>query len=572
MVERFVLLRTIDSLWVEHLTEIDDMRRGIGLRGYAQQDPLNEFRKEAFQLYEELGGFIRHQVASTIFRVTITRQPAPPTGVFAMAGPGQAAKPAGVGAGVAGAISAGAKSGNAGQTGRAEGRQTAGGAAGAATASGSAASPARRERGRHCRASVPRPDPATHRRVRRSGATTPAGAGPASSTRSATVVDPIANLTTTGGGQMIQVLRLLLGLGLAIALVTGWAVYRITAQGNRDERRQADAIVVLGAAQFDGTPVAGLRGAPPPRRRPVQGRHRPDPHRHGRQGARRPHDRGRGRPRVGEAHGVPAVGDPRGRSGTQHARVARGRGRDHACAPADLGRLRQRPDAHAPGAPHRDRSGDHRLGIPDDDEPDRRRPAEPQRRRWSTSSAPSPSTSSAPGTPSSRGPCRPRPEPTRRADPDSPWVDARGQHRAEFAVLTPWRGETSGTYTRRDLPRSGSRTQPPARATRRAQGVVREGFVKQAEEASLRRPDRLRARLPELQLRRRPRLRWQLRRLPPQRLLSLREPRRRPEQVGTATDRAPSDPAPGPPGPRTEWTRVHQRDLAERIRSTSGRL
>ena len=39
MVERVVLLRTIDSLWVEHLTELDDMRRGIGLRGYAQQDP-----------------------------------------------------------------------------------------------------------------------------------------------------------------------------------------------------------------------------------------------------------------------------------------------------------------------------------------------------------------------------------------------------------------------------------------------------------------------------------------------------------------------------------------------------
>ena len=54
LVERLVLLRTIDSLWVEHLTEIDDMRRGIGLRGYAQQDPLNEFKKEAFSLYEEL--------------------------------------------------------------------------------------------------------------------------------------------------------------------------------------------------------------------------------------------------------------------------------------------------------------------------------------------------------------------------------------------------------------------------------------------------------------------------------------------------------------------------------------
>ncbi len=77
LVERHVLLRTIDSLWVEHLTEIDDMRRGIGLRGYAQQDPLNEFRKEAFQLYGELRGLIRHQVASTIFRVTVTRTAAP---------------------------------------------------------------------------------------------------------------------------------------------------------------------------------------------------------------------------------------------------------------------------------------------------------------------------------------------------------------------------------------------------------------------------------------------------------------------------------------------------------------
>ena len=79
-VERFVLLRTIDSLWVEHLTELDDMRRGIGLRGYAQQDPLNEFRREAFQLYGELRDLIRHQVASTIFRVTVTRTPPPGAG------------------------------------------------------------------------------------------------------------------------------------------------------------------------------------------------------------------------------------------------------------------------------------------------------------------------------------------------------------------------------------------------------------------------------------------------------------------------------------------------------------
>jgi preprotein translocase subunit SecA len=80
MVERLVLLRTIDSLWVEHLTEVDDMRRGIGLRGYAQQDPLNEFRREAFRLYEELRSLIRHQVATTIFRVTVTRQATPADG------------------------------------------------------------------------------------------------------------------------------------------------------------------------------------------------------------------------------------------------------------------------------------------------------------------------------------------------------------------------------------------------------------------------------------------------------------------------------------------------------------
>ena len=87
LVERLVLVRTIDSLWVEHLTELDDMRRGIGLRGYAQQDPLNEFRREAFRLYEELSGLIRHQVATTIFRVTVTRQPtAQPPAVAGAAG------------------------------------------------------------------------------------------------------------------------------------------------------------------------------------------------------------------------------------------------------------------------------------------------------------------------------------------------------------------------------------------------------------------------------------------------------------------------------------------------------
>src|SRR4029079_17362977 len=120
MVERLVLLRTIDSLWVEHLTEVDDMRRGIGLRGYAQQDRLNEFRREASRLYEELSGLIRHQVASSIFRVTVTRQPqeAAPMTFDASQLPRAGAAPRGTAAaagGAAGSASSGSGVATAGQ-------------------------------------------------------------------------------------------------------------------------------------------------------------------------------------------------------------------------------------------------------------------------------------------------------------------------------------------------------------------------------------------------------------------------------------------------------------------------
>jgi preprotein translocase subunit SecA len=98
-VERFVLLRTIDSLWIEHLTEVDDMRRGIGLRGYAQQDPLNEFRREAYRLYEELRGLIRHGVATSIFRVTVQRQPPPDQALAQSLARGAAALTSGAGGG-----------------------------------------------------------------------------------------------------------------------------------------------------------------------------------------------------------------------------------------------------------------------------------------------------------------------------------------------------------------------------------------------------------------------------------------------------------------------------------------
>ena len=95
LVERMVLLRAIDSLWVEHLTELDDFRRGVGLRGYGGTDPLNEFKREAYKLYEELRGFIRHGVASTVFRVTVQRQAPPPP----MPSPEQVAAMRGEGAG-----------------------------------------------------------------------------------------------------------------------------------------------------------------------------------------------------------------------------------------------------------------------------------------------------------------------------------------------------------------------------------------------------------------------------------------------------------------------------------------
>ena len=106
LLERLVLLRTIDSIWVEHLTELDEMRQGIGLRGLAQEDPLNAYKKEAHGLFEEMRALIRHQVASTIFRVQIVRQaPPPPVGVE-----GHGEEPVGAAAGSAtGAAASGSR-------------------------------------------------------------------------------------------------------------------------------------------------------------------------------------------------------------------------------------------------------------------------------------------------------------------------------------------------------------------------------------------------------------------------------------------------------------------------------
>ncbi len=72
VIEKMILLRSIDSLWVEHIDAIDAMRQGIGLRGYGQKDPLVEYKKEAHKMFQDLLSNIRRQVVYSIFKVGIS--------------------------------------------------------------------------------------------------------------------------------------------------------------------------------------------------------------------------------------------------------------------------------------------------------------------------------------------------------------------------------------------------------------------------------------------------------------------------------------------------------------------
>ena len=90
--ERMVMLRSIDSLWVEHLTATDDMRQGIGLQAYAQTDPLVAYKREAHDMYQQLLANIRNQVTRAIYHVELvgTPQPAPPPVMTIASQPGVA--------------------------------------------------------------------------------------------------------------------------------------------------------------------------------------------------------------------------------------------------------------------------------------------------------------------------------------------------------------------------------------------------------------------------------------------------------------------------------------------------
>jgi preprotein translocase subunit SecA len=77
MIERLVLLRTIDRLWVEHLTNMENMRQGIGLRAVAQTDPLVAYKREGHALFQSLLANIQHDVTRTIFKVGIVKEEKP---------------------------------------------------------------------------------------------------------------------------------------------------------------------------------------------------------------------------------------------------------------------------------------------------------------------------------------------------------------------------------------------------------------------------------------------------------------------------------------------------------------
>ena len=77
ILERLVLLRIIDTYWVEHLTNMENMRQGVGLHAVAQRDPLVVYKNEGHELFENMMAGIRHDLVHNIFHMNITKNPPP---------------------------------------------------------------------------------------------------------------------------------------------------------------------------------------------------------------------------------------------------------------------------------------------------------------------------------------------------------------------------------------------------------------------------------------------------------------------------------------------------------------
>jgi preprotein translocase subunit SecA len=77
-IEKSLLLQLLDQNWKEHLLSLDHLRHGIGLRAYGQRDPLNEYKREAFEMFEALLDRLREQITTLLAHVEIRTQEAPP--------------------------------------------------------------------------------------------------------------------------------------------------------------------------------------------------------------------------------------------------------------------------------------------------------------------------------------------------------------------------------------------------------------------------------------------------------------------------------------------------------------
>ena len=124
--ERYVVIRSLDRRWQDHLTEMEELRRSVNLRGYGQKDPLNEYKSEAYGFFEELMTNVRGEICTSLFR-TATSLEAFQTMLSKMSKTAQVAGPG---------------------TGQAEGVGALAGAAAAADRQGAASAPAGQPGGR----------------------------------------------------------------------------------------------------------------------------------------------------------------------------------------------------------------------------------------------------------------------------------------------------------------------------------------------------------------------------------------------------------------------------------------
>ncbi len=76
-IEKYVYLTTLDEKWMDHLDNMESLRDGIGLRGYAQRDPLVEYQKESYSMFERLIGSVESEVVKKIYRLNPVAQPQP---------------------------------------------------------------------------------------------------------------------------------------------------------------------------------------------------------------------------------------------------------------------------------------------------------------------------------------------------------------------------------------------------------------------------------------------------------------------------------------------------------------